>query len=59
MCSGVIWNSTRVPFSVSSRHRTPRFLDGDFFFIGENWTPFLTPPIFRRRGEAFIGEEVM
>jgi hypothetical protein len=57
-CSGVFWNSARVPFSVSSLQRTPRLLlDGDFFLIGENWTPFFTPPIFRRRGEDFMGDE--
>jgi hypothetical protein len=36
-CSGVFWNSARVPFSVSSLQRTPRLVfDGVFFFIGEN-----------------------
>lgn len=59
MCSGVFWNSASVPFSVSSRHRTPRFdLDGDFFLIGENCTPFFTAIIFFRRGDPFIGDDV-
>ena len=45
-CSGVFWNSASVPFSVSSLQRTPRLaLVGDFFFIGENWTPFFTAVI--------------
>jgi hypothetical protein len=58
-CSGVFWNSARVPFSVSSRHRTPRFdFDGDFFFAGEYCTPFFTAIIFLRRGDAFIGDDV-
>ena len=33
MGCGVVWNSASVPFSVSSRHLTPRLtFDGDFFF---------------------------
>ena len=59
-CSGVL-KSARVPFSLSSRQRTPRLVfDGDvgLFFAGENCTPFLTATIFLRRGEAFMGEEV-
>jgi hypothetical protein len=58
-CSGVFWNSARVPFSVSSLQRTPRLVfDGDLFLIGENWTPFFTPPIFLLRGDDFTGDEL-
>ena len=50
-------NSASVPWSVSSRHRTPHFssLPGDFFF-GVNDTPFLTAAAFRRLGEDRAGE---
>lgn len=59
MARGVAWNSARVPFSVSSFQRTPLFnpFAGDIFF-GVKVTPFLAPPIFRRLGDAFNGEDM-
>jgi hypothetical protein len=59
--SGVLWKSARVPFSLSSRQRTPRLVfwgDDGFFFTGENWMPFLTVTVFLRRGEPLIGVPV-
>lgn len=47
---GVFSNSARAPESVSSRHRTLRFL-------GVKDIPFLPATTFLRRGEDFIGDE--
>lgn len=59
-CFGVLSKSARVPNSPSSsRHRTARFEDeSDLRLTGVKVTPLLADETtFRRRGEAFIGDD--